>query len=259
MDPDVRQQVIAVPSDDAAKAGAKFERAIAESVAKAHERIAGVAGTLADVTAVDVAYDNPSYPTVDAALDHLLYVPLVVSSFVNNVGTVEVGAEVTSVTLSWAYNKDVVSQGISGYAPSLNPAVRSFTVTTPITASTTFTLTASDGRTNVAVTSSVLFRQKRYWGVSPVPSLVDADILALTGSEFAIGRGTSKTLTAAGQYLYFAYPAAWGEATFTVNGLLNTAWEKTTRTFVNASGHASTYHIYRSQYLLTGTYQITIS
>lgn len=68
----------------------------------------------------------------------------------------------------------------------------------------------------------------------------------------------AKTLVCNAQYMYFAYPTAWGDGIFIVNGLLNSAWTLTTRNFVNASGYTESYRIYRSDNLLTGTYLVTI-
>lgn len=261
LDSDVRRQVTAVPSDNTGAAETKWRRAITEGLATAHARISGIVipEPTAELDAANVTYHNGTYPTVEAALDHLLYVPVTINSFTNSVGTVEVGSTVSSVVFNWTYNKAVTAQGLSGVAPSLPVGDRNYTFSSPITLTSSFTLTASDGTTNVQATTTVAFRQKRYWGVSANASLTDAEVLALGNDEFSTGRGTSKTISASGQYLYFAYPAAWDTATFTVNGLLNTAWVLVTRGFVNASGFSSSYNIYRSQYALTGTYQIVIS
>jgi hypothetical protein len=95
--------------------------------------------------------------------------------------------------------------------------------------------------------------KKVYWGVNANLSLSDGDIVALN-SQFQTNRILNVTLTPSGQYLYFVIPASFGSATFNVNGLLNTAWILTTQTF-----DGDTYNIYRSQNLLTGTFQVAVS
>lgn len=208
-------------------------------------------------TAAEVAY-NATYPTVQAALDALLYVPPDISSLTNNVGTVEIGSTVSAVALSWVLNKVMASLQLNQGIGLIDPAAVNYSFTTPFTSNLTFTVTASDGlRTDVASTT-VAFSHKRYWGVSANESLVDAGILALS-SEFSSARAQSRSLSAAGQYLYFAYPAAWGQSTFTINGLPNTAWTLTTRNFLNASGHLASFNFYRSNNLLTGTYTVGVS
>jgi hypothetical protein len=215
-------------------------------------------GTQADqVNAAQMPYQG-EYPTVGAALDALLYVPLKITSFGNTVNTVEIGQTVTTVGLSWVYNKaeltQVLSQGIG--AIPLNQF--SYTDTGVWTSNRSYQLTAGDGQTIATATTTIGFSPKRYWGVSTDPAITDAEIIALS-SEFASGFAQSRTITASAQYIYFAFPASFGTPTFTVNGLLNTAWTPVTRTFVNASGYASSYAIWQSNNLLTGVYQIVLS
>jgi hypothetical protein len=210
------------------------------------------------VDAGSVPYSNPSYPSVGDALDYLLYVPLS-ASFSNNVGTVEIGSTVTSVNLTWSYNKSVISQSIDQGIGSLGVAIRNYTQNGSWTSDRTYTLTASDGTQTPTRQTSFVFRHKRYWGLSSNTSLTDPQIIALS-NEFATSRGkTFPQLTPAAQYIYYAYPASWGAATFTVNGLLNTAWTLVTRDFVNASGNTTSFNIYRSDNVLTGTFQIVVS
>ena len=212
------------------------------------------------VDAADVPYVNGStaYPTVQAALDALLYVAPLLTSFTNNVGTVEIGSTVSTVDLSWAFNKSIVSQTINQGIGSLSGTLRALTDNGTWTTTRTYTLSASDGVTAVNGNTSITFSNRRYWGTSANSTLDNAQILALT-NEFSTTRSQTRSITAAGEYIYFAYPAAWGTASFTVNGLLNTAWELTVVSFTNASGYTSNYNVYRSTNLLTGTYTIVVS
>lgn len=216
-------------------------------------------GTTAEqVNAAQMPYISDTYPTVQAALDALLYVPLQVTSFGNSVGVAELGASVASAQLTWVYNKSVVSQSIDliGVLP---PTLRTINDGDgPWTANRTWLLVASDGTNSASRSTSLVFMQKRYWGADASVAIDDAGILLLS-SEFASSFAQSRTITAAAQYIYFAFPTSFGTPQFTVNGLLNTAWTKTTRTFVNASGYSSSYDIWRSDNLLTGTYNITLS
>jgi hypothetical protein len=115
-------------------------------------------------------------------------------------------------------------------------------------AAKTYTLTYSDGRTTQSASTAVIFRQKRYWGLSSLLTLASADILALD-SEFTTTKTQTRLFYPTNQYLYFDYPADFGEAAFVVNGLTNTAWEKTTVNVTNAAGYESFYFVYRSTYL----------
>lgn len=226
LDGDVRRQVTATGSDASHVAESKWQRAVTESVAT-------LQGKVGDI----VQYD-----------------PLEVQAFALSVSSAELGQTVPSLTLTWSYNKEIQSQRISGPIGSLLPNLTSYVLRSPTTSSTVFTLTASDGTTTASAIASLTFYHKRYWGASSSDSLTDVQVLALSGSEFSTSRSATKTITAADQYLYFAYPASFGEATFTVNGMLNTAWILEARVLVNAFGYAANYNIYRSQYKLTGTY-----
>ena len=226
----------------------------------------GATGPPGSTVATGVAYNNSGYPsltTVDAALGQLLYVAPGAPSVSNSVGTVEVGTTITSVVLNWSIALGSVplsTQNIDNGIGSISTALRTYTHSgQSITSNRSYTVSIGDGATNKTGSTTVAFSYRRYWGVSASSSLTDANIIGLT-QEFAASRGkTISGLTAAGQYIYVAYPDSWGAASFTVNGLPNTDWVLVQRAFVNASGNSSTYRIYRSGNLLTGTYTVVLS
>jgi len=229
--------------------------------AETGSRIAGdnyLLGLFGSITADTVIYGRNGQPTVGSALDTLFYVFPVVTSFTNSLNVVETGGSYSVVNLAWAYNKAITSQVMNQGVGSLAYALRALTVSGAYVSNTTFSLTASDDLNSCNGNTTISFMQKRYWGNSAQTSLNDAQILALS-SEFASSRAQTRTLSPSGEYIYFAYPASFGAATFTVNGLLNTDWVLVTRAFVNASGYSESYRIYRSTNLLTGTYVIVVS
>jgi hypothetical protein len=184
-------------------------------------------------------------------------VPLAVSSFSNSIGVVEKGSSVASANLAWAYNNPVTSQSLDNGIGSLLPTVTTYHDVGPWTSNRTWTLTGSYGTDTVHATTSILFESKRYWGPQAATSLTDGQIIALS-SEFGTSFGMSHSITCAAQYLYFAFPASFGIPTVTVNGLVNTAWTVVARAFVNASSYNTSYNIYRSNNLLTGTYLLAL-
>jgi hypothetical protein len=201
---------------------------------------------------------NATYATVQEALDALFYVPLQVTSFGNTVGVAEVGQSIFANSLSWVYNKTVASQSIDQGIGVLPVDDRSVSIAGTWTTDQAYHLSASDGTNSASATTSLVFRQQRYWGPSSSPAIDDAGVIAFS-QEFATSLGQSRTIAASAEYIYFAFPSSFGTPTFTVNGLLNTAWTLTARAFVNASGYSSSYDIWRSNNLLTGTYQIILS
>jgi hypothetical protein len=222
--------------------------------------------TVEGLTDVAKAYTNPAYPgiaTVDDALDQLLYTALAVTSFNNNIGTVEVGATVNNVNLSWGYNKAVVSQSITPVPGSLPIGDRSAALTgLGLTADTTFTVTANDGANSANRSTAVLFRNKRFWGVSAVATPPGGTFIDTLGnSEFGTSRNQSRVFNGGGQYLYFAWPVSFGvNPTFVVNGLPVSGWIATTVTYVNSQGYSSSYIIFRSQFPQAGSgIQVVVS
>lgn len=222
-------------------------------------------------TGVTFIYPELGYVNVDEAVRALLAdatnqspLPADAVTFTNNITQAELGATVTDVVLTWNLSfGTMLSQSLTDVGP-IAANLRSYTLSgLNITNEKTYTLTYSRtypgyaGAVNGTSATTISFAQKRYWGALVADNPTDADLRALT-SEFASGRQQTRIFNPAGQYIYFAWPATFGEAAnFKFNGLVNSAWLLTTRSFVNASGAQSTYHIYRSEYKQNGA-NITI-
>lgn len=202
----------------------------------------------------DVLYENANYTTVQAALDALLYVAPKINSFTNNVGTREKGSSVASVTLAWSFNKAMSAASINQSIGAIDPTSSSYAVDGPFTSDTAWTLTANDGVNSTNASTSIAFRQKRYWGASSLDTLTDADILGLGGSEFATSFGKAVTYNCSGgKYPYFAYPASFGSPSgVTVGGLAFSDYTVATQDFTNASGYTESYHVIRFNGIQTG-------
>ena len=214
-------------------------------------------GSTLDATAV--SYVNPTYPTVGSALDYLLYVSPGITSFTNTINQVEIGTTVTSTTLNWTLNKTMTSLSLNNGIGSITPSLLTYTHSSSYTTDRTYTLTASDGTNTAIANTSIYFRYSRYWGYNASASLNDGQINALS-HELATDRlQTRNGLAPSSQYIYIAYPAAWGAATFTVNGLPSTDWTLSVQSHTNSSGNTSSYNVYRTNNLLTGTYNVVVN
>ena len=167
-------------------------------------------------TADAVAYSNDaiSVTNVEEALNKLIadyyYVAPSVTSFTATPtgGVFEVGTTITAPTFNWNYNKDIVSQTLTGCTLADN-TVRTATYDTDITANKTFTLSANDGTNNVSKSISYTFVSPYYTGVSTTGTLTETDIKALTKKVETKG---SKTInyTTSQSYMVFAYPSSYG-------------------------------------------------
>jgi hypothetical protein len=202
--------------------------------------------------ATAIVYTNPTYDTVAEALDALLYVSPQVLLYGGSVN--EKGVTVTEVALTWANNKTVTSQSINQSIGAIAPSVFAYTHSgQTITTDRTYTITVGDGTNTDSDSTSVLFQNKRYWGVSALTSLSDAQIIALS-SEFETDRLQTRTFDCTGgKYFYFAYPASFGVASFKVGGLSFSDMSLTVRAFVNASGYSESYNIYKVNNIQNGS------
>jgi hypothetical protein len=167
--------------------------------------------------------------------------------------TNEIGVTISSVNLSWTYNKTEISQSLNQAIGAITVGQRAYNDSPSLTTDTTYTLSINDGTTGVTSNTSVLFRNKSHWGTSANTTLTTGQILGLANEAFDTNRNTSFTLDGNGEYLYYAYPSSYGVATFTVNGLLNTAWTLSVVSHTNASGHTENYNVYRSNTIQNGT------
>lgn len=110
-------------------------------------------------------------------------------------------------------------------------------------------VTTADGKTATDQVS-INYSWKRYYGFANAPPASSADILALSGNEFASNHSKSySTGSPSGfQYLVFAYPQSFGAlSSIVVNGFPSlSAFTQSTISFTNASGGTATYYIYTS-------------
>lgn len=195
--------------------------------------------------ATDIPYDNPDYPTIAAALDKLLYVDVKVTSFTNNVNTVEMGATVNDVTLSWDFKGKANSVKIDNEEVGTEVKTKALTAQN-ITANKSFTIVATDGTTSDTKTTSITFLNGMYYGVGDEVDVDSAFILNLTKALTSSKAKTFSVEAAAGKYVYYAIPARLGTPVFSVGGFEGGFALVKTFDFVNASGYSESYTVYRS-------------
>ena len=207
-----------------------------------------------EIPADKVEYINGDIRTVKDALDQLLYISPDITSFTGG-GTYEKGSVINNVNLSWTLNKGITSQSINQGIGDLDISLRKYDISEAnLTEDTTYTLTVSDGKNSDSASTSVLFRQKGYWGVSTETSLTNEQILALS-QEFSTSRNQNRTFDCSGgKYFYFVIPTQYCNGIrFKVGGLSFTGMEETTIQLTNASGYEASYNVYRCSNIQTGS------
>ncbi|KAA8829345.1 hypothetical protein [Bifidobacterium tissieri] len=178
-----------------------------------------------------------------------LYSKIAVNTFTANPSQVERGVTVKDVTLAWSFNKTPKSVTLDKAAQDV--ASKGATLTgVNLTADKTWTLTATDARdASASRTVSLVFRDSRRWGVGAdlaADAVDDAFVNGLTG-ELATGRAKTFTVNAAaGQYIYYAFPASWGTPRFFVGGFEGGFNLLKTFDHVNASGATVSYVVWKS-------------
>lgn len=217
---------------------------------------AGSSGISLPIEDSDVNHNHPIYNTVKKALDYLLYVSPVITSFTNNVNNVEKGCVVNTVTLNYDTNKDMtylsINNGVGSVLGTTSKTLTNLNITNDIT----YTITARDDQeTEVTKSTSIKFLDKIYFGSSSSDSITNAQILSFD-SKLASNYTLTNTFDCSGgKYIYIVVPKAFGLTTskFKIGGLDNSAWSTTEITFTNASGYTSQYVIFKFNELQNGS------
>lgn len=244
--------------------------------------ISGAVITINDVESdssgnVQISIEGYTYSTSADGFLHFSPIPEVVplSVTLNGGSDNEVGSTVNSVNLTWSYNEgdadpdtsQTLNQGIGAITPLTE---RSYTFSTPISADTTFTITAVDStRGTDSDSTSVTFNQyKVYWGTfAPDSNLSESDIESLSNDSLETARDlTLANFAGGGNRIVYAYPVSFGLATVRDgNGFIFQDWYnagvgQTTPyqvSVTNAFGVTTDYYVYQTfnQYFGTPTFE----
>lgn len=204
----------------------------------------GPKGDPGATTADGVSYGDT---TVAAVLDDLLYTAIQITSFTNNVNTVEMGSTVDTVVLNWNCNKTPEELTLDGQG--IDASLKTKTIESAgIKANKTYTLKAVDERDAEATkTTAITFLNGVYWGVGADQSSFDsAFILGLTKGLQSNKVKTFTVNAGASQHIYYAIPTRYGTPAFKVGGFEGGFAKAATIDFTNASGYMESYDIWKS-------------
>lgn len=211
----------------------------------------GEKGDPGATTADGVSYKESN---VEEALDDLnqkmedlMYEPMQITSFTNNVGTVEMGSTVDTVVLNWNTNKTPKTLTLDGQG--IDAILKTKTIeSAEIKANKTYTLKAVDERdAEASKTTAITFLNGVYWGVAESKGSFDsAFILGLTKGLQGSKAKTFTVNAGAAQHIYYAIPARYGTPAFKVGGFDGGFAKAATIDFTNASGYTESYDIWKS-------------
>ena len=192
------------------------------------------------------------------ALKESYLVPLFdITSFALGTSVVEIGQSIVTPSFTAAYNRTPTTATLTDDEASppkdvtATPTAFSSDGTFQKTAnndSILFTLTAIEDGENDTGQATLSWRPRTYYGVDVDGLSTEADIEALATSQLDNNRNITFTVNpGAGEHIYYAYPASYGAATFTIGGfeggftLVSDAISVT-----NAHGVTQNYRLYKS-------------
>lgn len=236
-------------------------------VTSAANGLAPLTNAVASQTLVDDGTGDPSWRQL--SLDDLT--PAFNASLSGG-GTLEVGQSVINPAFTASYTGGPATSATITDNDG-NPAL---TLSTPFTAGTmpntyvktanngsvSFTLSANKGVVNDTSQASYAWRPRCFYGVSSNASGNDeAFIEALASSQLQSSRSASLSVNAgSGEYIYYAFPASYGAATFTVGGFEG-GFDLVSATIsvTNAYGVTQDYRLYRSTNPSLGSTTVVVS
>jgi hypothetical protein len=205
-------------------------------------------------------------PNGDGTIQISLYVAIstslsVTSVDVSGVGSVssnslERGMVVEETSLDWdSYNKTPISQSLNQGIGSISVGTTDYTHSSTYSSNRTYTLTYSDDKTTKNTSTTVSFRDRRFWGTTSSSSNLGESDVEAGSSQLSSSRSKSITFAANGDRIFYAYPTSFGLATVKdENGLNFQSWidggaEVTvpyTISVTNAYGYTQDYYVYQS-------------
>lgn len=203
---------------------------------------------------------NVDKEEIDARLSDLEYVPIKITSFNNNTGTVEIGKTITSVTFNWALNKKASKITLGGEVVELD--VNQITLSDlNITSNKTWALNVTDER-NLTVSSntSITFLNGAYYGVAENAHSYDSNFILSLSKVLSSTRARTINVNAGdGQHIYYCVPTRFGSCNFNVGGFDGGFDKVSTIEFTNASAHTESYDIYKSSNASLGSVEVKIT
>lgn len=201
------------------------------------------------------------------------------ASFSNNVNTILEGSTVDDVTLSWTYNRngnDPASQSINQGVPAIANNLRQTVLANAgIVNDITWTITSVGDDASLGAPvgnpssrqTSIDFRPAYYSGVDSAVINTGAGVTAAFAGSELLGNSRARTynfdasVNGGANYLYIAYPAAFGLPNETFfNGFAFNAYTVVVDNITNSEGFVRQFNILRTNNAFNGAnivWQIT--
>ena len=222
-------------------------------------------------SATNISYENENYPTytnVDVAINEILarldWVNVNIDSFVvsPNQTQYEYGYTIPSGTLEfqWLLNKnDITTISLTDMSPTTTDV--SCVYNHDLSNTKSFVLTVGDSKATHSKTIKISFDSKIYWGSSTIPTEITSDwILGLSNERFATTKNGDFSFSVnTDEYGFIAIPSAFGIPTCKIGGFETTLETVGSLSFVNASGGAKPYTVYKTGQKSLGSFTMNLS
>ena len=164
----------------------------------------------------------------------------------SNINVAEIGQVVTTLALSWKFNKPIRSHAFDGV--DMDPMIRSKTIIESITDNRSFTVTAVDKNRKTHSNSFTLkFENGIYYGKSTSTVYNDDLIKSLENKVLSGNKSRTITVNAGeGEYIYYAIPARLGIPVFNIGGFDGGLEKVASFYFTNTKRYGEVYDLYRS-------------
>lgn len=208
-----------------------------------------------------VVTNQSEFDSIKARLVELEYVKIAISSFTSSVTVAEMGSSTNNIVLSWNLNKTPKTLKIDNDTLTATKT-GTRTITTPVTATKSWKLTATDEKNATATATATLnVYNGVYYGVAASRSAYDSAFVKSLASKTLTGsKGRTITLSiGANQYAYYCVPSRLGTCNFNVGGFDGGFSKVATISFTNPSNYTENYDIYRSDNANLGSTRIVVS
>lgn len=218
-------------------------------------------------TAENVSYSEDS--NVKLALDDLyeklgdlMYIPISITTFTSNKGTVEMGSVITDVILNWNYNKVPTKLTLDNETLDVNLKNKALSGQN-IRVNKQFTLKATDERNAVATkTTSITFLNGVYHGIGDnlgIDGITNEFVLSLTKTLQSSRAKTFTVNAGVGKHIYYIIPSRYGIPIFKIGGFEGGFGKLGTVNFTNISGYEENYDVYKSSNANLGNTTVVVS
>lgn len=196
---------------------------------------------------------------IESEMGNMTFIPVSISSFVNDVNVAEIGDVVNEVKFDWNLTGNPVILTLND--EELDLSSRSLTLTENLAETKTYTLYAEDGKGNSdSAETSVEFTYAVFHGVSTIPAAFDSSFVNTLNKKLqASGADTITVDAGEGQYIYYCLPAVYDTPFFAVNGFTGGFSKVASIEYTNDYGVAIDYDIYQSDYANLGKTNVVIS